>query len=263
MTWAFSNVASAIEKNNSSPAAVAYPTVSAGDIIFLAMTSGPTGGSFTPADTDFVSVVTRTTNASTTLFWKVANGTESGTTNVTYSSGGQCYGQMCAFTGGPSTVSGNVHTTGNTGLGATTGLAYAGLTITQPNCLVIALGCKVGNAFGFNVPAPFDAEIAESHSSNGLCMVWDYKIQTTATTITTGNWTISTDVSASRNAVSAAFLSGPLVPSVGQANYSGQTPSVVGATATVLVPLTARERLRQFRDTMRQYYLPPRILVPA
>lgn len=211
MSWSFSNVAAATEANNLASINVAYPTVSAGDIIFLALTSGPTGGSFTPADTNFASVVTRTTNASTTLFWKVASGTESGTNNITYSSGGQCYGQMCAFKGGPGTVTGNVHATNNTGLGATTGLAYAGLTITQPNCLVIVVGCKVGNAFGFNVPAPFDAEIAESHTSAGLCLVWDYKIQTTATTIATGNWTISTDVSASRNAVSAAFLPGASV----------------------------------------------------
>lgn len=211
MTWAFSNLAAAVEKNNSTPAAVPYPLVSAGDSIFLAMASGPVGGTFTPADTGFTPVVIRTASGTTQLFWKIADGTESGTTNVAYSSGGQCYGQMCAFTGGPSVTTGNVHTTATAGSGSTLGLPYPAATITVPNCLVIFLGSKAANCSGFNVPAVFDAEIAENHSALGMSMVWDYAIQTAAASITAGSFTITTDVSVPRNTVMAAFLAGTVI----------------------------------------------------
>jgi hypothetical protein len=200
-----------VEANAVAAQSVPYPTVGAGDIIFLANAAGPVGQAApTPADTDFQQIVGRTSNGSTYLFWKIANGTETGTMSLTRSDGsGQCYSQMCAFTGGPTTLSGNVHATNTVGTGSTTNLPYPGLTITQPNCLVIALSSKPANSSGFNVPAAFTGKIAESHSTAGMCMLWEYALQTTATTITAGTFTATTDTSNSRNAVIAALL--PLV----------------------------------------------------
>lgn len=210
MSWAFSNVAASVEANVVQVQNVPYPTVNAGDIIFLANTAGPLGQAApTLADTDFQLVVGRTTNGSTYLYWKIANGTESGTMVLTRSSAsGQCYSQMCAFTGGPPSLSGNIHTTNTVGTGSTTTLPYPALTITQPNGLVIALASKASNSFGWNVPSAFTAKIAESNTSAGMCMLWEYAIQTTATSITAGSFTATTDVANSRNAVAAVFLPG-------------------------------------------------------
>lgn len=213
MSWTFSNVAAAVEANVSASLSVPYPTVSAGDIIFYAEAAGPIGqAESTKGDTDFQLIVGRTTNGSTYLYWKIASGTETGTMAVTRSTAsGQCYGQMAAFTGGPSTLSGNVHVTNTVGTGATTGLPYPALTITQNNCLIIALGSKASNCFGWNVPSVFDAKVAENHAAAGMCMLWEYAIQTTAASITAGSFTATTDVSNSRNSVMAALLPGGIV----------------------------------------------------
>jgi len=214
MSWAFSNVATSVEANAVQTQNVPYPTVNAGDIIFLANTAGPVGQTApTLADTDFVQIVGRTTNGSTYLYWKIAVGSESGTMLLTRSTNsGQCYSQMCSFTGGPSSLSGNVHTTNTVGTGSTTTLPYPALTITQPNCLVIALASKPSNSFGWNIPSAFTAKIAESNASAGMCMLWEYAIQTTATSITAGSFTATTDVASSRNAVAAVFLPGGAIP---------------------------------------------------
>jgi len=211
MTYAFANTGAVGSSNATGSFTLAYPAgITAGDILYTGANWGPTGVTITNSDAGFSLAVSRTTNASTYLWWKVANGTESGTITIARTGGtsGQGIGQMCRFTGGPSSTSGNVHATNSTGLGATTGLAYPSLTVTQPGCLIVTLGCKPFDCSGFNIPSEFDAEIQEANSGHGMCMVWDYKIQTTAANIIGGNWTISTDGSASRNAVIAAFLPG-------------------------------------------------------
>jgi len=205
------SVGTPFEFNAVASGSIGYPSgTAAGKILFCAYHAGPTGQAApTLADTDFQLIVSRTTNASSYLFWKVATGSEGSTMLVTRpTNSGQAYAEMCCFDGGPSTITGNVHATNTAGLGVTTGLGYPSLTITQPGCLVVVTGCKPANCSGFNVPSPFDAEIDEQHSAAGMCMVWDYKIQTTATNITAGTWTISSDASASRNAVIAALLPG-------------------------------------------------------
>jgi hypothetical protein len=207
------NVGSAVQFNVTQTKSVDYPLgIVAGQPIFFALCAGPAGQAVpTLSDTDFQVAVSRTTTATTHLLWKIANGTETGT--ITCNRGtasGQAYAQMATFNGGPASITGNVHASSGTGGGAALGLNYPSLTITADNCLVIALGCKPNNCSGFNVPSPFDAEIDESNSSAGMCMVWDYAIQTAAASISSGSWTITTDVSSSRNTVIAAFLSGAI-----------------------------------------------------
>jgi hypothetical protein len=214
MAWAFSNVAASVEADVVQVQNVPYPTVNAGDIIFLANAAGPIGQAApTLADTDFQPVVNRTSSGSMYLYWKIANGTESGTMTLTRSTNsGQCYSQMCAFTGGPTTLTGNIHTTNTAGGGSAATLPYPALTITVPNCLVIALASKPSNSFGWNVPAPFTAKISESHATAGMCMLWEYAIQTTATSITAGTFTATTDVANSRTGVAAVFLPASAAP---------------------------------------------------
>ena len=219
------SVGTPFEFNAVASGSIGYPSgTAAGKILFCAYHAGPVGqGAPTFADTDFQLIVSRTTNASSYLYWKVATGSEGSTMLVTRpTAGGQAYAEMCCFDGGPSTITGNVHVTNSTGTGATTTLPYPSLAVTADNCLIIATGCKPANCSGFNVPAVFDGEIDEQHSSAGMCMVWDYKIQTVATAITAGSWSITTDVSASRNTVAAALLSGVI---------SARTRSMLGVGA--------------------------------
>ncbi len=214
MTWAFQNTGTLASATPGGSFSLPYPTgISAGDILFAATHWGPISGTISIADTGFQAIVSRTNNATSYLWWKIASGTETGSTTVTKGgSSGQGLGQMARFTGGPTTLTGNIHVTNSTGSSATTGLFYPALTITQDNCLVMATGCKPADCFGFNVPADFDAEINEFHTGTGMCFVWDYKIQTVATNVPTGSWTISTDVSASRNTIAAALIGAAPAP---------------------------------------------------
>jgi hypothetical protein len=218
------NVGAATQFNAVSTLNIAYPaSITTGQPIFFAFAAAPTGQAApTLSDTDFQVAVSRTTNASTYLFWKIANGTESGTFSCNRGTGsGQAYGEACTFNGGPAAITGNVHATATTGTGATTGLAYPSLTITQPGCLIVCLGSKVQNVSGFNIPADFDAKLDEQHSANLISFVWEFKIQTTAVNFPSGNFTIASDASGSRNTVSAAFLPGAVPPTTSMACTNG------------------------------------------
>jgi hypothetical protein len=112
---------------------------------------------------------------------------------------------------------------------------------------------------GFSIP------IQSAPNGNAAAFVLGEWIQGAATTIASGiNFSGSVAESVASNMQSALIILQPgpntIAPSGGQENLSGQTPSVVGATNSVLVPLTARQR---FRESMRKFYVPPRILVPA
>ncbi len=203
---------------------VAYPAgLAAGVPIFLAFAAGPPGQAQpTLGDTDFVAAVIRNTQVTTYLYWKIATGAEGASMTLDRgTSSGFAYAQMCTFTGGPTTVTGNVHAQAGTGSGPTTGLIYPSLTITQNGCLIITVAAKPFNASGVNVPAAYDAKISENHSSAGMLMVWEYAIQTAATNFASGAFTIGTDGSASRGGISAAFLPAAIAPTTSQACTNG------------------------------------------
>lgn len=204
------------EFNAVSSGTIGYPAgIVAGTPLFIAYHAGPVGQA-TPtfSDTDFQLVLSRTTNASSYLFWKIATGSETGTVTVTRpTASGQAYAQMCSFGGGPSTITSNVHAISSTGGGAATGLNYPSLTITQPGCLVIATGTKAANCSGVSVPSDFNGKIDEQHSAAGMFFVWEWAIVPGATNFPGGGWTIATDVSQSRNTIGAAFLPGAIITS--------------------------------------------------
>jgi hypothetical protein len=112
---------------------------------------------------------------------------------------------------------------------------------------------------GFTIP------VQSAPNNNDAAFVLGEWIQGTATSIASGlifSGSVAEGSAVNMQSGIIILKPGPnvIAPSGGQETFSGQTPSVVGATATVLTPLTARER---FREVMRKYYLPPRILVPA
>lgn len=218
MAWGLKNIAAAARagSTHTTPLGVAYPTsVAAGDIFICGLVHTIAAETFTFSDTDFQSIVIRTGNASISLWWKVANGTESGNFTVQSSDdSGGLYAQAVSFTGGPVAAnSGNVAASATFGGSAATGLSFPSLTIAANNCLVIVLGGKNCGANTFSVPGAFTAELGEAHFSTSECMVWDYVIQTTATNITGTTWTIgSGDASATRVSVIAALLPGTGAP---------------------------------------------------
>jgi hypothetical protein len=207
--WAWKSTAASVEGDVVSTISPPYPTgCAAGDSIFLVVHNGPNNITPTLSDPGFSLQVSRTSSGSSSLWWKIADGTETGTVTVNRgTASGQSYAQMYLFSGGPTTTAGGLHASNAAGGGATTGIPYASMSITQPGCLVLASGMKNANCSGFSVPAPFDAELSESHSG-AICMVSDYAIKTTAANIAAGNWQITTDKSETRNSVIAAFLPG-------------------------------------------------------
>src|SRR5258708_10511620 len=108
MEWDFSQLATVAAALNATLHVPFPTTVNAGDALFLAVVAGPTGLTFVPSDTDFVSASVRTSNLSAQLFWKIANGSETGNCDVT-GTNGAIYGHISSFTGGPASVTGNIH----------------------------------------------------------------------------------------------------------------------------------------------------------
>lgn len=212
MAWAFGAVGTFASGVNcdSTPLNVPYPSgIAAGHILFLAVSANNGAATLTLSDIT-TEIVSRVTNGTLGLYWKIATGSESGNVTVQTASGqtGEVCAQIARFTGGPSTLTGKVHAADATGGSAATGLAFAGLDITQDGTLVLIVGAKSGGATGFAVPAAMDAEIAEGVRGTAACMVWDYNIQTTAAALEAGTWTITSDASAARRSVSAALIAG-------------------------------------------------------
>lgn len=201
MSWSTpSNVGTAANAVSTNSVNIAYSSANAGDIILCAVHGGPAANTVIVSDVGFSVAASRNTNETTYLFAKTALGTESGSFTATFSGNGDIWGQCATFPGGSTTV----HASNSTGGGNGGGLPYAALPITQPQCLIIVLGGKPGNASGWST-SPFNAKIAEPHEAN-LCMVWWYTIQTTAANLTAGVMSASTDVTLPRNSVSVAIL---------------------------------------------------------
>jgi hypothetical protein len=194
------------------PLTVSYPNtptpIAAGDTIYCALADTVASITFTFSDTDFVPVVSRSGNAEIALYWKAANGTETGTFTVTPSSASAgLYAQTASFTGGPAATSGNVHNSSADGFAPSLTLVFPALTITAPGCLVMVVAGKNAGLVGLNIPSPFTNELGQAHFASSECFVWDYVIQTTAANVSSGSWTITSgDASASQGCVVAAML---------------------------------------------------------
>lgn len=210
MSWSFGSagVMNAAANTNVTPLSVAYPAgIAAGDILLLACEAANASVTITPGDIT-TSLFSRTTNGTTQLFAKIADGTETGNVSISTNNAGWLNAQIARFTGGPSTLTGIVHASASTGSSAATGLAYAAATITVDNTLVIILGGKKVNVTGYTPPAEVPNEIGDGNGSTQNSMTWDYLIQTTATNIAGGSWTITGDSSAARSSITVALLAG-------------------------------------------------------
>lgn len=216
MTWTPQTIgAASLSGQVTTAQAVAYPTgIQAGDTLFLLCACSVTTQTWTFSDTDFTSMVSVAAGTKLQIFWKVANGTESGTFTVTNAAAKNTWRQCARFSGGPtlanflSSIVATHTASGSSGSGIP---RLPSLPIgANPNCLLIGGGAKVNNASGFNVPSVFDAEIGHgSTATDALCFVWDYAIQTTAADIASGSWTLSTgDSSLSSSGIIAAILPG-------------------------------------------------------
>lgn len=209
MSWNFGAVGAMASAANTdvTPLNVAYPTgITAGQILLLIARIPTASATFTPSDIT-TSLYSRATNGSIELFAKIATGSESGNITLSSSANARVNAQIARFTGGPTTLTGIVHASANSGGSAATGLPYAGLTITQPNTLVLIAGGKQVNVTSFDDVAGF-TEIGEGNGGTTNCLVWNYAIQTTAADLTAGSWTVNGDSSAARSTISVALLAG-------------------------------------------------------
>lgn len=214
VAYAFVSAGATAKSNTSDtvPLNVAYPAGgSAGDLLVLVVRSNSGVVVITPSDVTTL-IRERTTNGRCQVYAKLATGSESGNFTISTDISNALVAQCARFSGAPATLVGIEHRGAVTGSSATTGLAYTGLTITQDDCLVIVVGGKSNGANTFSVPAEMDAEVGEDAQGTSACLVWDYKIQTTATNLSGNNWTIGAgDTSAARSSVSTALLPGAIV----------------------------------------------------
>lgn len=213
MAWALGAVGTFASGVNcdSTPLNVPYPSgISAGHILFLAVSNNGGAVDFTLSDIT-TEIVSRVTNGTLRLYWKIATGSESGNVTVQTPSGvtSSVCAQIARFTGGPASLTGSVHAADATGGSAATGLAWPALDITVDGTLVLIVGGKSCGANTFSVPAAMDAELGEGVQGSSACFVWDYDIQTTAAALSAGSWTIGAgDAAAARRAVAASLLAG-------------------------------------------------------
>lgn len=93
--------------------------------------------------------------------------------------------------------------------GSAQNIAYPALTLSSAGRLVIAAGWKQDD--WTSVAGAFGTEIAESISTAGddSGQVWNYSIQTTASNITAGSFTVTGGVSAISRGIVAAFAPAP------------------------------------------------------
>lgn len=141
------------------------------------------------------------------LYCKVASGSESGNMTVTGSTSNRVMAQFSRWTGGTCSPVVSSHT----GSSASLGLGYASLTITQANTLVLIAGGKDHAVTSYTSPTGF-TNIGQGSGSTIVSSSWDYQIQTTATSLVGGTWTISGDVSSARGSNSVALAAFSAVP---------------------------------------------------
>lgn len=207
MSWSLQSVTA--KQSGSGAVAVTYPaSLAVGDAVFLFCNRGfGTGITFTAAD--FTALVSRTTNNSNAILYRVIDGTEGSTESVTNSAGQNCSYFMARFTGGPSAANfaSSIIGTAATGTGGSTGLHWPALTVSTGGALVLVAGVKQASITSFDTPSPWTGELVHSATSDGgQAFVVDYEIQTAAANITSGLWTLGGDSSASNQAIIAAIL---------------------------------------------------------
>lgn len=156
-------------------------------LLFTAIRNSPTGFANAPDNTwDLLLDM-----ANVRLFGKYAQSGES-TPTVTFTAGvanATTSGTIAAFRG----VGRTVHKKATPLLNAAAqNIAYPGLTVTRDNCLVLVLGWKQDDWTSVATLAGF-SEIGEPSSTTGddQGLVWDYVLQSTATSIPSGSFTVT------------------------------------------------------------------------
>lgn len=200
---------STTKQNGSGTFAVNYvPSAPVGSLCIMLVNRG-FGSGETAVSSDFTALASRTTNNSTFLFYRVLNGSEGATTNVTVSNS-MTY-QMACFTGNPTAANmpASILSPAISGSSSSAGLNWPALTIAPGNdgCLVLGVGAKASNLTSFNTPSPWTNEIGHSITSDaGEAFVWDYVIQNAATNISAGSWTVGGDSTVAHQALVVAIL---------------------------------------------------------
>jgi hypothetical protein len=225
---------------NTTPLPLVLPTgIVAGHILAIIWTCATAGGatvSFPSGWTELPASRTGSGNTIRTLA-KIADGTESGTTvNLTCSTNAACSAIAARAAGGPSSLSSIVHATASAGGSSGANIPrIPATTITEDDTLVFLIGCKNIGGSSISVPAGF-TELAEGAFSTIHCMVLDYQIQTTATDVTSGTWTVGAgDASVSSAGLAVALIAGsgttaqPVISSVDSDN------AITGTQANVVI----------------------------
>jgi hypothetical protein len=249
MAWSYKTVGAL---TNTPQTAIAYPSgIAAGDILFCAVGDDTAGKTFTLSDSGFISIGSLSVDVSLQLWWKIATGSESG--NFTVSGGGD-WGQCVRFSGGPTTLTGNVNNTSiASGLAFGTVIPWNAMTVSASNCLIIGIGYAYDNSdsisSGLDVPSPWTNQIGSNYQQWDV-FGWDYVIQTTDTNISAGQFSPSN----SSSGLNQGSILAALVPAGAAAPpaYAQITPPGPGvspnkqttfqnrnlATLPVIIPIT-------------------------
>lgn len=192
---------------NGTPLTVTMPAVvNPGDTLIYIAHDNNTGESMTWSNSPTL-LCGSTTSSPVSISATVAVGNEDGTTVTISASGtGRVQAVILRYSGGPSNLSGIVHDCQNAGGGATTGLPWPGLTVTQNNTLVLVVGGK-SNVAWTSVTPDAGTERVDAASGSIMSLVVDEVVQTTAANFSSGSWTITGDGSGARRTVAVSLLS--------------------------------------------------------
>jgi hypothetical protein len=140
-----------------------------------------------------------------TLYGKIATASESAPSFVLTGGGaGDAQGAVSfAYSGTHQTIASVIAHTNETS-GSGTGLNHAALTVTTPNCMILAAAGKSGAGALWTSVATLTtdalswSEIVDSTNNSGddMNIVADDVVETTATSISAGSWTVTGDISA-------------------------------------------------------------------
>lgn len=273
MSWGSPNVGAIVRAFNATMTPAQPSSYSIGWTLVIAAWATP--GALAIPDLSASGFAVRTLNNGVTygaLYTKVAS-TNGSDTMPTFQYGPDFQGCVClAYPGGPNSITVNQAAVDRANSTLTSGVAFPGFS--QPSVdgiLAIALavrahdGSTTGVTFGTlnNFTAPRVSEVTNNrvHASVSDWIQVSASSQSLATQSTSS--TGGTPAAAS-NGGGIIFLNPPppaVSPSAGTANATGNVPSVVGATNSVLAPLTAR--VRGWRERLRWERSGGGVLVPT
>jgi hypothetical protein len=252
VSWAFRNAGTVGTSFNATCTPGTPATIVAGDLLIIAATEF-IGSDARPAAPSGWTDITLGVNWTTAcaVYAKIAAGSDAMPAIASWGNAFQL--AVClVYSGGPATLTGLVDTTHSSDriYNSVNALVFNNAGVpTNANSLVVAISFK--NTLGNGSPVltetggliGFNRRVTSWPNAVRPTIVIDDTTQTTPAAITSPGMSMSFAESSTQAGQSTILIFNPapntIIPSAGQESFSGQTPSVVGATNSVLVPLTA------------------------